>query len=430
VEGHVKSLLLVTYLFPPSAVSGVYRWAKMTKYLTAFGWNTTVVTAAGDLRVHADPDLALSVPPEIRVVRVRDYGCKYVAAGARRYLRLPFVEGHEGWVPFAIRAVFKELAESAYDAICTTHPPLSLMKVGCAVRRRFSIPWIMDLRDPLWTHARGSVSAPSLSEREAVRRRELEIEACSRADAVVVVDEGVRQVVQRDAGLDVRRLHVVANGYDDDDFRHARRACEDDGPFTVTFVGKLRGSYRYQAALRALRRIALECSELGTAFRVCFAGDISAKVVRDVRREMPERSLELRGYVSLRDACRRMVESDLLLFLLPSYSAGEAFRVHSKIYNYLRAGRSILAPIPDGAAARLLARSGAGIVVPPDDVDAICAALRRAIQARRRSGSAVEPDWEFVRRFERRALAREFADVLDALTEWSPSALAGAGSAR
>jgi glycosyltransferase involved in cell wall biosynthesis len=288
----------------------------------------------------------------------------------------------------------------------------------------------MDLRDPLWTHACGGVSAPSLSEREAVRKRELEIEACSRADAVVVVDEGVREAVQRDAGLDVQRLHVVANGYDDDDFRHERRACEDDGPFTVTFVGKLRSSYRYQAVLRALRRIALECAELGTPFRACFAGDISTEVVRDVRREIPERSLELRGYLSLRDACRRMVESDLLLFLLPSYSAGEAFRVHSKIYNYLRAGRSILAPIPDGAAARLLTRSGAGIVVPPDDVDAIYAALRHAIEARRQGGSPVQPDWEFVRRFERRALAREFADVLDGLIERSPTVLASAGSMR
>jgi glycosyltransferase involved in cell wall biosynthesis len=426
----VKNLLLVTYLFPPSAVSGVYRWAKMTKYLRAFGWNTTVVTAAGDLRVHADPDLALSVPQEIRVVRVRDYGCKYVAAGARRYLRLPFVEGHEGWVPFAIQAAFKELAGSSYDAICTTHPPLSLMKVGCALRRRFSIPWIIDLRDPLWTHGCGSVFAPSLSEREAVRKRELEIEACSRADAIVVVDEGVREAVQRDAGLDVRSVHVVANGYDDDDFRHARGACEDEGPFTVTFVGKLRGSYRYQAALRALRRVALECAELGMPLRACFAGDIPAEVVRDLRREIPERSLEVLGYLSLRDACRRMVESDLLLFLLPSYSPGEAFRVHSKIYNCLRAGRPILAPIPDGAAARLLTRSGVGTVVPPDDVHAIYAALSRAIEGRRQGGPSAQPDWEFVRRFERRAMAREFADVLDGLIERGPSALAGAGSMR
>ena len=47
-----------------------------------------------------------------------------------------------------------------------------------------------------------------------------------------------------------------------------------------------------------------------------------------------------------------------------------------KVFEYVAVGRPILAAVPpDGAAAELIRETGAGIVAPPDDVDAIRAAL-------------------------------------------------------
>jgi hypothetical protein len=109
-----------------------------------------------------------------------------------------------------------------------------------------------------------------------------------------------------------------------------------------------------------------------------------------------------------------MLGSDLLLFVLPAYPSGAAVRVRSKTYNYLRAGRPILAPIPDGAAAELLTRSGAATVVPPDDDDAIHGSLRAAVDEWRRGRVQPKTDWTFVRQYGRRDLARQFAAVLDA----------------
>ena len=87
----MRRLLVVSYLFPPLAGAGVYRWAKMAKFLPEFGWEPTVVTAAGDVRVHADAELAHDMPRTLRVRRVRDYGTKYVAAAARRLLKVPLM---------------------------------------------------------------------------------------------------------------------------------------------------------------------------------------------------------------------------------------------------------------------------------------------------------------------------------------------------
>jgi glycosyltransferase involved in cell wall biosynthesis len=48
-----------------------------------------------------------------------------------------------------------------------------------------------------------------------------------------------------------------------------------------------------------------------------------------------------------------------------------------KVFEYLAAGRPILAAVPpDGAAAALIRETGAGVVVAPDDVAGMRAALQ------------------------------------------------------
>ena len=47
-----------------------------------------------------------------------------------------------------------------------------------------------------------------------------------------------------------------------------------------------------------------------------------------------------------------------------------------RVFEYIAAGRPILAAVPpDGTAADLIRETGAGIVAPPDDVDALSEAL-------------------------------------------------------
>jgi glycosyltransferase involved in cell wall biosynthesis len=69
-----------------------------------------------------------------------------------------------------------------------------------------------------------------------------------------------------------------------------------------------------------------------------------------------------------------------------------------KVFEYLAAGRPILAAVPpDGAAAELIRETGAGIVAAPDDVDALREAL---LELNRRfvSGGLADvqlsPEWQ------------------------------------
>ena len=80
-----------------------------------------------------------------------------------------------------------------------------------------------------------------------------------------------------------------------------------------------------------------------------------------------------------------------------------------KVFEYLAAGRPILAVVPpDGAAAELIRETGAGVVVAPDDVEGIRAALH-ALHARFLDGGlpAVELSDNVADRLSRRARAEE-----------------------
>ncbi len=63
------------------------------------------------------------------------------------------------------------------------------------------------------------------------------------------------------------------------------------------------------------------------------------------------------------------------LVLLTSRNSSEAT---GKLFEYLFSGRPIVALAENNEAARIIRETNTGVTVPPDDVDAIAAALRQA----------------------------------------------------
>ena len=110
-------------------------------------------------------------------------------------------------------------------------------------------------------------------------------------------------------------------------------------------------------------------------------------------------------------------DSEALLLLLPD-AGGRGKTVPSgKIFEYLAAERPILAAVPpDGVAAQMVREAGAGVVVPPDDVESISTALDGLVkrwQANALDGATLEPGLK--ERLSRKTRTREFADLLESL---------------
>ena len=88
-----------------------------------------------------------------------------------------------------------------------------------------------------------------------------------------------------------------------------------------------------------------------------------------------------------------------------------------KVFEYLAAERPILAVVPpDGAAAELIRSANAGVVVAPDDVDGMSAALRD-LHARWQAGTLADTSLsdEWRAKVSRQTRVEELARLLERL---------------
>ena len=107
-------------------------------------------------------------------------------------------------------------------------------------------------------------------------------------------------------------------------------------------------------------------------------------------------------------------DSEALLLLVPDAGGRGKGVLSGKVYEYLAAGRPILAVVPpDGAAAALVRETGAGVVAAPDDVDGIRDALLELHRRYANGGlPAVELDPDDEERLSRRARVEEMAELV------------------
>ena len=110
------------------------------------------------------------------------------------------------------------------------------------------------------------------------------------------------------------------------------------------------------------------------AIRLRFLGTVSLPGL-DMGRVLEDLGLdgvvEFPGRVTQEQSLGEMLGASALVLLQP----GTAMSVPAKAYEYLAAGRPILALTPEGETAQLIRDSGMGLVAAPADEDAIEEAL-------------------------------------------------------
>jgi glycosyltransferase involved in cell wall biosynthesis len=233
--------------------------------------------------------------------------------------------------------------------------------------------------------------------------------------------------------LRAERIATIPNGYDESDFAGAPPAAREE--FAIVHTGylhtQLGRSHRRGHGLRQLLGGAADVDiltrshlyllqaidvlrtrqpELAARIRVHLVGLASEAD----RAAAAGSAVEIHGYVSHDEAVAWLRSASLLFLPMQNLPAGvRATIVPGKTYEYLAAGRPILAAVPDGDARDLLAAAGNAYLCRPDDADAMAAAI--ATEVERWAGASLpsEPAAELVARFERRQLTRELAGVFD-----------------
>ena len=372
-------VLIVTLYFPPAGGGGVQRPLKLAQYLPALGIETHVLAPDDPKWVHRDPDLR--VPTRAWIHRVRYVGPRArkpteelaVAEGLGRLVlqaqvtarRLLLPDASVTWNLTAIPAAIRIVRREGIDAVLTTSPPGSVHLVGAAVKQATGARWLADLRDPLVANQHRRADTAATRARQAANEQLARLVA-RRADAISCVSEAIAEEVR---GLEPPGLvRTISNGCDFDDF--AGLEYRPAPRLRITHAGSFFGKRDPRPFLQALK-------DSGIDAVARFVGDF-----RSSDREWAESlalgdRLELIPYAPRTESLRLQRDSEVLLLLIPDADGRGRGVLSGKVFEYLAAGRPILAVVPpDGAAAELIHETGAGIVVAPDDVPGIGEALR------------------------------------------------------
>jgi glycosyltransferase involved in cell wall biosynthesis len=395
-------ILIVAMYFPPAGGGGVQRPLRFAQHLVDLGFDVHALAPDDPKWVHRDPTLGF--PSGVTVHRARNLGPASRRRGEREFrprllLRRALVpDASVLWQLTAASAAARIARRERIDVVLTTSPPGSVHLAGSAAKRLAGVRWVADLRDSLAAHPH---------RRYDIRgERALARLVGRHADCVVCASRAIAE--EMGALVPTARLEVIGNGCDFNDFSGL--------PYTpgerlrITHTGNFLGRRDPKPFLAALARA---------------PEDVVARFVGDFRpadRAYAEAlgvgaRVELVPHLPHREALALQRDSEALLLLIPEAGGRGRGVISAKVFEYLAAERPILAAVPpDGEAAALLRETGAGLVVAPDDVDALAAALAE-LHGRWRAGrlNGTPLATETRARLSRRARAEELAEVLRSL---------------
>lgn len=391
----VPHLLLVALNFPPSRSSGVYRAVAVANEFVRTGWDVSVLTVEEEAWARVtgtDASLIGRVDPRVRVVRT-PFSWPHLDGDLRRWSRprieapylwrelwlkrsqRNFPEPVTGrWLPTATAAADTVHAERPVDVTLATASPAVSFAVAAHLHDRAGVPYVMDYRDA-WQldTATGRRTVPAGGRVDRYERRLLDD-----ATEVWFVNEPIRAWHARLHPHAADKMHVVANGFDDDPQRRERRPHAKRG-VTFGYVGTLSpGTHPINELLDGWR-LAFGADPATGILRGYLAGggalppDTAARL-----RAAAETGLTYEGPIPKAEVFEFYNRVDALILL----AASSPFVTGGKVAEYLSTGMPIVSVHDRNNASRSLL-DGYPLWFPAAEVspEAIAAALRRAAAA-------------------------------------------------
>lgn len=400
-------ILFLTDNFPPEVNAPASRTFEHCREWVKAGHEVTVITCAPNFpkgKVYEGYRNRLwqhETTDGIRVIRV----WSYISANEGFALRTL------DYVSYMVSAVLAAPFVRKVDLIVGTSPQFFTACAAYAASRTRRVPYVFELRD-LWPESIRAVGA--MKEGRALRALErLELFLYRKAARVVSVTQSFkRNLVER--GVDPAKIAVVTNGVDV--FRFTPRPKDADlvarhglaGKFVAGYVGTHGMAHALETVLDAAKRF----QDAGDdRFRFLLLGDGARKQALVARAE----ELGLRNVVFVDSVPKDEVARywSLIDVSIIHLRRTELFTtvIPSKLFECLGMGIPVLHGVA-GESAEIVEREGVGLVVEPENAEALSAGLAQLaddpeLLARLRARClAAAPTYD------RSVLARRMLDVL------------------
>jgi glycosyltransferase involved in cell wall biosynthesis len=385
----LKKVLIITYYWPPSGGAGVQRWLKFVKYLREFGWEPIIYTPENPEAPAIDHSLEKDIPEGIEVIKTRiwePYTAYKRFVGRKQedsikggflsenkrpsltekisvWIRGNFFipDARKFWIKPSVRFLFEYLSKNPVDALVSTGPPHSMHMIAMGIKEKLNIPWLADFRDP-WTNIDfyEDLMLKKFAHQKHIR---LEREVLNAADSVVTVSWNWANDFEK---LCSRKVDVVTNGYDPDDFRNLPENSTNE-KFVLCHLGSLNKDRNPEFLWKCLAQIAEEDKAFKKDLIIRFIGQVDYKVFDDLERFNLMNNTEKFEYLPHDQTLLKASESSVLLLLLNNTPNVNGI-IPGKVFEYLALKRPIICiGVENGDSARIIDESKAGLVINFDE---------------------------------------------------------------
>lgn len=349
-----------------------------------------------------------------------------------------------------LRRSFKSFAEEERpDLIFTTSNPLASAVGGMLLKHRFKIPLIIEFRDP-WTQNPMRIWPTYI---HYLVESWLERRVLRTADAVIMNTPTARSnLLAKYNWLDENKVHVISHGFDGDAVESANNGVEIDskkrsGHLSIAYAGGfyLGSSAAWSGFGGIIRSILgkikpkIACNIQRRSERV--GGSTPETILRavaeynaDKAEEMPRVEMhfigtgadQLQNYISsmglegdvfiyprvTNDDVRHTLQRHDLLYLTNPTLPDSPF-VGTKTFDYIAAGRPIIAELGDGDQARIILAAKAGWVIPPGAHQAIVDIFSKIAGGADGPNGLNTPNLNYIALFERKHQIDDLVKVID-----------------
>jgi glycosyltransferase involved in cell wall biosynthesis len=413
------SVLLITWCFPPLNHTASKRSGCFAKYLPQYGWRATVLCPewTPDNCVY-DPEYVKNIPDSVRVHKVPYRSTEHLSLGPHLALKAyNFFFPHlipYNWVHPAKEEISRIVAERTIDVIWSTFPGYGGLPHTLAswASKKWGIPWVADFRDIPEQMVRliGEEKNDSLYRLRLITELPFEMKNIANAAEIVTVSQDLARRLSR---RHRRRVHVIPNGFDPDDFHAPPKTAFPK--FNMTFGGTLSIPHRSnpRPVLDAFARLIGKGLIDPHDVRLDFFG---------VDPETLERAFSGNAYANLARCYQRVAAGEYIekiqssCILLQFASDRQKGIITSKIFEYLAADRPILSvPRDNGCIDALLKETNAGIACT--GIDEICDVLARWYLEWKATSTVISnARSEAIANYSRKKQTSDLSKLLDSIT--------------
>lgn len=421
----MRTLAILTGDFPPTNVVGALRPFRLAKHIARAGWRVLILTHPpkdghgldGSLLEKLGPscEILYVSRPEMANSQLLKFKRRVVGA-ARNYLQKIIRPDLDVIYVPAFYQIFKAASKKiTVDVLLTTSPAHSIHLAGLLIKKKYSLPWAIDFRDPWDDYISSGVSRIN----NPVERW-LEREVIHNGSAIISTTENYTEVLTgRHLNVAAKKFHTVTNTFDQEET--LKNSEKPKNKFVICYTGIFypgKDPYEFFRALRGW------FDSMGSAEKINYRDKLEVQLIgsgEKITRQVIA-NLQLENNVVFFDrmpheqAIEETRNADLALI---STGLGEKTRIGwlpSKLFEYLGCRVPILALIREGEMAEIIRRTKSGHVINQDIHTKLGIFIKKCMDAKFYNGANEIPmKFEFagVDRFEEKYVMQKFISIIE-----------------